>query len=150
MADIQLRGVSKIYGGNVVAVDAIDLDIRDGEFMVLLGPSGCGKSTTLRMIAGLEEVSSGELTIGGRLMNDVDPADRDLAIVFQNYALYPHMTVAANLSFGLRLRKVAKADSGADWPRLMAATMVVIAPLMLLFLIFQRRFVDSFMHAGLK
>ena len=108
MADIQLRGVSKIYGGNVVAVDAIDLDIRDGEFMVLLGPSGCGKSTTLRMIAGLEEVSSGELTIGGRLMNDVDPADRDLAIVFQNYALYPHMTVAANLSFGLRLRKVAK------------------------------------------
>jgi len=110
VADIQLRGVSKIYGGNVVAVDSIGLEIRDGEFMVLLGPSGCGKSTTLRMIGGLEEISAGELSIGGRRMNDVDPADRDLAIVFQNYALYPHMTVAGNLAFGLKLRKVPAAE----------------------------------------
>jgi len=110
VADIQLTGVSKIYGGNVTAVDSIDLEIRDGEFMVLLGPSGCGKSTTLRMISGLEEISGGELRIGGRLMNDVDPADRDLAIVFQNYALYPHMTVGSNLAFGLKLRKVPKPE----------------------------------------
>ena len=110
MADISLKGITKIYGQDVVAVDDIDLEIRDGEFMVLLGPSGCGKSTTLRMIAGLEEMSSGELRIGGRPMNHVDPADRDLAIVFQNYALYPHMTVSGNLSFGLRLRKVERAE----------------------------------------
>jgi ABC-type sugar transport system ATPase subunit len=92
----------------VLAVDDVDLEIKDGEFMVLLGPSGCGKSTTLRMIAGLEEVTEGELYIDGRLMNHVDPSERDLAIVFQNYALYPHMTVAANLAFGLKLRKVAR------------------------------------------
>ncbi len=110
MAEISLEGVTKVYGQDVVAVDDIDLGIRDGEFMVLLGPSGCGKSTTLRMIAGLEEITSGELRIGGRLMNHVDPAERDLAIVFQNYALYPHMTVAGNLAFGLRLRKVYGAE----------------------------------------
>ena len=110
MARIGLRGLTKVYGQGVVAVDSVDLDIGDGEFMVLLGPSGCGKSTTLRMIAGLEEVTSGELLIDGRRMNEVDPADRDLAIVFQNYALYPHMTVAGNLSFGLRLRKLARVE----------------------------------------
>ena len=106
MAHIILQGLTKIYGQDVVAVDKVDLEIGDGEFMVLLGPSGCGKSTTLRMIAGLEEVTSGEIRIDGQLMNHVDPADRDLAIVFQNYALYPHMTVTANLAFGLKLRKV--------------------------------------------
>jgi len=108
LAQITLKGITKVFGHDVVAVDNIDLEIGDGEFMVLLGPSGCGKSTTLRMIAGLEEVTSGELMIDGKRMNDVDPADRDLAIVFQNYALYPHMTVSANLAFGLRLRKVER------------------------------------------
>ena len=113
MAEISLHGVTKVYGAGgqrVAAVDHVDLTVRDGEFMVLLGPSGCGKSTTLRMIAGLEEITSGELRIDGRPMNDVDPADRDLAIVFQNYALYPHMTVAGNLSFGLRLRGVHRTE----------------------------------------
>ena len=113
MSEIVLKQVSKVYGGDVVAVDNIDLEIKDGEFMVLLGPSGCGKSTTLRMIAGLEEVTSGELMIDGKRMNDIDPADRDLAIVFQNYALYPHMTVAGNLAFGLKLRKIPRADIDA-------------------------------------
>ena len=110
MAEILLEGIKKIYPPDVLAVDDVNLKIEDGEFMVLLGPSGCGKSTTLRMIAGLEEVTEGELYIDGRLMNHVDPAERDLAIVFQNYALYPHMTVAGNLSFGLKLRKVEKAE----------------------------------------
>ena len=105
MANIVLEGVTKVYGQDILAVDNIDLEIREGEFMVLLGPSGCGKSTTLRMIAGLEEVTSGNLKINGEIVNDVDPADRDLAVVFQNYALYPHMTVERNLAFGLKLRK---------------------------------------------
>ena len=108
MAEIGLRNLTKVYGQDVTAVDRIDLDVRDGEFMVLLGPSGCGKSTTLRMIAGLEAITSGEITIDGTVVNDVDPAERDLAVVFQNYALYPHMSVAGNLSFGLRLRKMPR------------------------------------------
>jgi ABC-type sugar transport system ATPase subunit len=110
VAHIVLKGISKTYGQNVVAVDNIDLEIHDGEFMVLLGPSGCGKSTTLRMIAGLEEITAGEMMIDGKVVNQVDPALRDLAIVFQNYALYPHMSVAANLSFGLKLRKVERGE----------------------------------------
>ncbi len=105
MASIVLEGVTKVYGQDILAVDNIDLEIREGEFMVLLGPSGCGKSTTLRMIAGLEEVTSGNLKINDETVNDIDPADRDLAVVFQNYALYPHMTVERNLAFGLKLRK---------------------------------------------
>ena len=113
MSEIVLKAISKIYGSDVVAVDNIDLEIKDGEFMVLLGPSGCGKSTTLRMIAGLEEITSGDLFIDGKRLNDVDPADRDLAIVFQNYALYPHMTVAGNLAFGLKLRKLPRAEIDA-------------------------------------
>ena len=110
MAEVTLRGVAKIYPGNVKAVRNIDLDIKDREFMVLVGPSGCGKSTTLRMIAGLEEISEGEIRIGERLINDVPPKDRDIAMVFQNYALYPHMTVYENMAFGLKLRKFKKAD----------------------------------------
>ena len=110
MADITLDRVSKIYPNGVPAVREVSLDIKDGEFMIFLGPSGCGKSTTLRMIAGLESVTSGRLSIGGQVMNDVDPADRNIAIVFQNYALYPHMSVAGNLAFGLQLRHVPKTE----------------------------------------
>ena len=110
MADILLDRVSKIYPNGVPAVREVSLDIKDGEFMIFLGPSGCGKSTTLRMIAGLESISSGQLSIGGARMNDVDPADRNIAIVFQNYALYPHMSVAGNLGFGLQLRHVPQAE----------------------------------------
>lgn len=110
MAEVVLKGVTKIYPGDVKAVDAIDLHIEDREFCVLVGPSGCGKSTTLRMIAGLEEISSGTISIGNRVVNDVPPKDRDIAMVFQNYALYPHMTVYDNMAFGLKLRKFKKAD----------------------------------------
>ena len=108
MADLQLKNIYKIYDGNVTAVSDFNLDIDDKEFIILVGPSGCGKSTTLRMIAGLEEISKGELYIGGNLVNDVEPKDRDIAMVFQNYALYPHMTVYDNMAFGLKLRKVPK------------------------------------------
>jgi multiple sugar transport system ATP-binding protein len=110
MADIKLEHISKSYPPDVKAVDDVNLHIRDGEFMILLGPSGCGKSTTLRMIAGLESITGGDLYLGGKRANDIDPRDRDLAFVFQNYALYPHMTVQANLSFGLRLRQTPAAD----------------------------------------
>jgi multiple sugar transport system ATP-binding protein len=110
MASIELRNVSKVYANGVSAVRDVDFSIPDGEFMIFLGPSGCGKSTTLRMIAGLETVTSGDVLIGGRRVNDVDPADRNIAIVFQNYALYPHMTVRDNLGFGLKLRHVPKAE----------------------------------------
>jgi multiple sugar transport system ATP-binding protein len=110
MADIKLSGINKVYPGNVMAVEDLNLHIRDGEFMILLGPSGCGKSTTLRMIAGLETITSGDLYLADKRINDVDPRDRDLAIVFQNYALYPHMSVRDNLSFGLRLRHVPHED----------------------------------------
>ena len=108
MASLSLRGIYKKYPGGVVAASDINLEIRDKEFIVLVGPSGCGKSTTLRMIAGLEEISEGELYIGDRLVNDIAPKDRDIAMVFQNYALYPHMTVFDNMAFGLKLRKVPK------------------------------------------
>lgn len=108
MASLSLRGIYKRYAGNVVAVSDFNLDIEDKEFVILVGPSGCGKSTTLRMIAGLEEISEGELYIGDKLVNDVAPKDRDIAMVFQNYALYPHMTVFENMAFGLKLRKTPK------------------------------------------
>ncbi|MBE2997616.1 sn-glycerol-3-phosphate ABC transporter ATP-binding protein UgpC [Nocardiopsis sp. HNM0947] len=110
MADIVLDGVDKVYGGDVKAVDDLNLHIEDGEFMVLVGPSGCGKSTALRMIAGLEEITGGTLAIGDEIVNDRPPKDRDIAMVFQNYALYPHMTVEQNLAFGLKLRKVSKSE----------------------------------------
>lgn len=113
MAEVVLKGVTKIYPGDVKAVDNIDLHIKDREFCVLVGPSGCGKSTTLRMVAGLEEISGGTIAIGSRVVNDVPPKDRDIAMVFQNYALYPHMTVYDNMAFGLKLRKFKKADIDA-------------------------------------
>ena len=107
MADVTLRKVVKKYD-DVEAVRGIDLDIADHEFVVLVGPSGCGKSTLLRMIAGLEPITGGEIAIGGRVVNDVEPKDRDIAMVFQNYALYPHMTVADNMGFSLALRGESK------------------------------------------
>ncbi|PSK98041.1 carbohydrate ABC transporter ATP-binding protein (CUT1 family) [Murinocardiopsis flavida] len=110
MAKIVLEDVDKVYAGNVKAVDALNLEIEHGEFMVLVGPSGCGKSTALRMIAGLEEITGGTLYIGENVVNDRPPKDRDIAMVFQNYALYPHMTVEQNLAFGLKLRKTPKAE----------------------------------------
>ena len=110
MAEVILRDVWKIFDGDVVAAQDIDLEIADKEFMVLVGPSGCGKSTTLRMVAGLEEITRGTISIGGRVVNDVLPKDRDIAMVFQNYALYPHMTVFDNMAFGLKLRKYAKRE----------------------------------------
>jgi multiple sugar transport system ATP-binding protein len=108
MAQVSLRKVVKAYDGDVPAVKGIDLDIADHEFVVLVGPSGCGKSTTLRMVAGLEDITSGEISIGGMVVNDVPPRDRDIAMVFQNYALYPHMTVFDNMAFGLTLRRFPK------------------------------------------
>jgi multiple sugar transport system ATP-binding protein len=108
MASLALKGIYKRYPGGVVAVSNFTMNIKDKEFIILVGPSGCGKSTTLRMIAGLEEISEGELFIGDRLVNDVAPKDRDIAMVFQSYALYPHMTVFENMSFGLKLRKTPK------------------------------------------
>jgi len=110
MASLQLKNIYKRYSGGVTAVTDFCLDIEDKEFVILVGPSGCGKSTTLRMIAGLEEISEGELYIGDKLMNDVAPKDRDIAMVFQNYALYPHMTVYQNMAFGLKLRRTPKAE----------------------------------------
>jgi multiple sugar transport system ATP-binding protein len=112
MASVKLEGIRKIYQGTAehVAVHGVDLDVADGEFVVLVGPSGCGKSTTLRMIAGLESITAGVLSIDGRVVNDVPPKNRDIAMVFQNYALYPHMTVRDNLAFALKLRKTPPAD----------------------------------------
>lgn len=110
MSSLSLKGISKKYAGGVLAVSDFNLEIEDKEFIILVGPSGCGKSTTLRMIAGLEEITEGELYIDGRLVNDVPPKDRDIAMVFQNYALYPHMTVFENMAFGLKLRKTPKED----------------------------------------
>ena len=110
MAGLKLKGIKKVYDNGFQAVKDFNLDIEDREFIVFVGPSGCGKSTTLRMIAGLEEISSGELYIDDKLVNDIPPKDRDIAMVFQNYALYPHMTVYENMAFALKLRKVSKAE----------------------------------------
>lgn len=110
MAGVILKNVYKTYAGGVTAVSDFNIDIQDKEFIILVGPSGCGKTTTLRMIAGLEEITSGELYIGDKLCNDVAPKDRDIAMVFQNYALYPHMTVFDNMAFGLKLRKTPKEE----------------------------------------
>src|ERR671936_2302932 len=110
MAEIQFKEITKRYPDGFEAVKSVDLDIGDGEFMILVGPSGCGKSTALRMIAGLEEISEGDLIIGGERVNDLAPRDRDIAMVFQNYALYPHMTVRENMGFALKLRKTEQGD----------------------------------------
>ena len=113
MATVDLEQINKVYSNGFHAVKDLNLDVRDGEFMVLVGPSGCGKTTALRMVAGLENISSGTLRIGGRPVNDVTPKDRDIAMVFQNYALYPHLSVADNIGFALKLRKLPKADIAA-------------------------------------
>jgi multiple sugar transport system ATP-binding protein len=130
MAKVLIKNLSKVYaekgGPGVTAVKSINLEIADREFMVLVGPSGCGKSTTLRMIAGLEEISAGAISIGDQVVNDVLPKDRDIAMVFQNYALYPHMTVYENMAFGLKLRKFPKAD--IDLRVREAATMLGLEP----------------------
>ncbi|MBQ2093129.1 MAG: ATP-binding cassette domain-containing protein, partial [Ruminococcus sp.] len=110
MANVSLRGVYKIYDGGVTAVKDFNLEIADKEFIIFVGPSGCGKSTTLRMLAGLEDISEGEIYIEDRLINDVLPKDRDIAMVFQNYALYPHMTVKDNMAFSLKLKKMPKEE----------------------------------------
>jgi sn-glycerol 3-phosphate transport system ATP-binding protein len=109
MARVELRAVHKSYGGNAV-IHGIDVDVADGEFVVMVGPSGCGKSTLLRMVAGLEEITGGEITIGDRVVNALEPKERDIAMVFQNYALYPHMTVFDNMAYGLRIRGFKKDD----------------------------------------
>jgi multiple sugar transport system ATP-binding protein len=110
MAKVELKGISKVFDGNVRAVDSANIVVEDKEFVVFVGPSGCGKSTTLRMVAGLEDITEGELYIDGEMMNDVPPKDRNIAMVFQNYALYPHMTVYENMAFGLRIKKVEKTE----------------------------------------
>src|ERR671928_1455545 len=110
MADVTLRGVTKVFPGGAVAVDDVDLEIADGELLVLVGPSGSGKTTVLRLTAGLEDLTEGEIRIGGRVVNDLHPMDRDIAMVFQSYALYPQMTVAENIGFGLRMRRVKKPE----------------------------------------
>ena len=121
MASLSLKGIEKKYPNGFHAVKNFNLDIADKEFIIFVGPSGCGKSTTLRMIAGLEDITDGTLEIDGKVMNDVEPKDRDIAMVFQNYALYPHMTVYDNMAFGLKLRKTrltkkyAKPQESSIW-----------------------------------
>ena len=110
MATVTMDKVNKVYENGFHAVKDMDMAVADGEFMVLVGPSGCGKTTTLRMVAGLEDITSGTLRIGGKAVNDETPKERDIAMVFQNYALYPHMTVAENLAFGLKLRRLGRAE----------------------------------------
>src|SRR5213075_3453273 len=110
MAQVHLRGVKKTYDNKVAVIHGIDMEIADGEFIVIVGPSGCGKSTLLRMVAGLETITGGEVVIGDRVVNQLEPKDRDIAMVFQNYALYPHMSVFDNMAYGLRIRGFAKND----------------------------------------
>src|SRR5580765_2322547 len=126
MADVRFQHVYKRYGENAPVITDLNLEIEDHEFLVLVGPSGCGKSTALRMIAGLEDISEGELFIGERIVNDVAPKDRDIAMVFQNYALYPHMTVFDNMAFALKLRHTPAEEVGQRVER--AAQMLGITP----------------------
>src|SRR6187551_3988603 len=126
MAEVDFQGVDKVYDNGVQAVFDLTMQALDGEFLVLVGPSGCGKTTALRMVAGLEEISDGTISIGGRVVNDLTPKERDIAMVFQSYALYPHMSVAENIAFGLRLRKTPKEEieRRVEW----AAKMLDLAP----------------------
>src|SRR4249919_3127071 len=126
MAEVEFKGVDKVYDNGVQAVFDLTMQALDGELLVLVGPSGCGKTTALRMVAGLEEISDGTISIGGRVVNELTPKERDIAMVFQNYALYPHMSVAENIAFGLRLRKTPKAEiqQRVEW----AAKMLDLAP----------------------
>ncbi|HUH60036.1 MAG TPA: sn-glycerol-3-phosphate import ATP-binding protein UgpC [Candidimonas sp.] len=110
MATLSLRNVKKTYPGDIAVIHGIDMDVADGEFIVIVGPSGCGKSTLMRMVAGLESITSGEISIDGKVVNTLEPAERDIAMVFQNYALYPHMTVYENMAYGLKIRKLSKAE----------------------------------------
>jgi len=113
MAEVSFRDVKKSYAAGVQVIHGVTMDVADGEFVVIVGPSGCGKSTLLRMVAGLERISGGEIAIGGRVVNNLEPKDRDIAMVFQNYALYPHMRVYDNMAYGLRIRGMTKADIDA-------------------------------------
>jgi sn-glycerol 3-phosphate transport system ATP-binding protein len=126
MARVSLRGVRKSYGGALEVIQGIDMEITDGEFIVIVGPSGCGKSTLLRMVAGLETITGGEIAIDGRVVNQLEPKDRDIAMVFQNYALYPHMSVYENMSYGLRLRGMSKGEIDTRVKR--AAAILEIEP----------------------
>src|SRR5687768_3834816 len=128
MSNVSLKNVVKRFDDGTVAVKGVSFDLQDGEFLVIVGPSGCGKTTTLRMIAGLETISDGEISIGDRVVNDVHPKDRDIAMVFQNYALYPHMTVRENLEFALKMRKVSKTERGQRVAE--AARMLELEPLL--------------------
>ena len=128
MANVTLRNVRKTYAGGFEAIKGINFDVGDGQFCVLVGPSGCGKSTLLRMVAGLETISSGEIDIGGRIVNQIEPAERDIAMVFQNYALYPHMTVADNMGFSLKLRGASSDEIGTGVRR--AAEILDLTPLL--------------------
>ena len=110
MGAIEIKSAGKVYPNGTRALSDVTIDIKDGEFVVLVGPSGCGKTTLLRMVAGLEDITEGEVSIGGKAVNDVAPKDRDIAMVFQNYALYPHMSVFDNMAFSLKLRKLSKED----------------------------------------
>src|SRR6201991_3095308 len=127
MSSLAIRDVRKAYGSTQV-IHGVDIDITDGEFVILVGPSGCGKSTLLRMVAGLESVTGGEIRIGPRVVNDVPPKERDIAMVFQNYALYPHMTVADNMAFSLKLRRAGKAEIESRVKR--AAEILGLMPLL--------------------
>ena len=170
MARVAFEDVTKVYPGAVVAVQGLSLEAADGEFLILVGPSGCGKTTALRMVAGLERISDGTIRIGERVVNDVPPKDRDIAMVFQNYALYPHMTVERNLAFGLRQRRTSREDvrrrvdevsrmlglatfQGAHqttWHLLAAANIMSMLPILALFLVAQRSFVRGIATQGLK
>ena len=128
MASVELDGINKVYDNGFHAVFDLSIDVPDGEFLVLVGPSGCGKSTALRMVAGLEDISSGELRIGGRRVNELEPQERDIAMVFQSYALYPHMSVGDNIAYGLKLRKMPKDEMNARIKK--AADMLELTPLL--------------------
>src|SRR5215218_4228064 len=128
MAQVHLRGVKKTYDNKVAVIHGIDMEIADGEFIVIVGPSGCGKSTLLRMVAGLERITGGQIAIGDKVVNELEPKDRDIAMVFQNYALYPHMSVFDNMAYGLKIRKFTKDDIKARVDR--AAAILELGPLL--------------------